>query len=367
MHLRQLCSTLLFASLCAGIGSAGAAAVTEARPLENEYVIHDFHFASGETLPEVRIHYTYYGKAKRDAQGRVTNAVLIMHGTGGSGKSLVNERFAGVLFQKGQLLDADKYFIILPDGIGHGKSSRPSDGLHARFPQYSYQDMVTAQYELLTKGLDVNHLRLVMGTSMGCMHTFMWAEAYPDFMDALMPLACLPVQIAGRNRVWRELTVEAIRNDPQYLKGDYTTQPLGAMRTVASLLLIAGSAPIQMQFSLPNRDAADEFAKKYIERQLEDLDANDFLYQVNASRDYDPSPYLEKIRAPLLQINSADDFINPPELGIAEREIKRVKGGRFVLLPASDQTHGHGTHTWAAVWQQYLAQLLDASKTAPTN
>jgi homoserine O-acetyltransferase len=351
--------------LCAGLAAATHAATVDLRPLEGDYVIHDFHFASGETLPELRMHYTFLGKAKKDAQGRVTNAVLIMHGTGGSGRSLINERFSGVLFGKGQLLDAEKYYIILPDGIGHGKSSKPSDGLHAHFPQYSYQDMVAAQYALVTKGLEVNHLRLVMGTSMGCMHTFMWAEAYPDFMDALMPLACLPVQIAGRNRAWRDLAIEAVRNDPQWLKGDYVTQPISAMRTVASLLLIAGSAPIQMQISLPNRDAADEFVQKYIQRQLEDLDANDFLYQVSASRDYDPSAGLEKIKAPLVHINSGDDFINPPELGIAEREIKRVKAGRFVLLPASEQTHGHGTHTWAAVWQQYLAQLLESSKAAP--
>jgi homoserine O-acetyltransferase len=279
----------------------------------------------------------------------------------------VNERFSDVLFQKGQLLDAEKYYIILPDGIGHGKSSRPSDGLHAHFPQYSYQDMVAAQYALVTKGLEVNHLRLVMGTSMGCMHTFMWAEMYPDFMDALMPLACLPVQIAGRNRAWRDLVMDAIRNDPQWMKGEYTSEPLSALRTAAGLLLIAGSAPIQMQMTLPTKDAADEFVQKYLQRQLEDLDANDLLYQVNASRDYDPSGGLEKIKAPLLQVNSADDFINPPELGIAEREITRVKNGRFVLLPASEQTHGHGTHTWAAVWQQYLAQLLDASKNPPAN
>jgi len=364
MRTRKLYSAALL-TLCAGLAATTNAAAAELRPLEADYVVHDFHFASGETLPELRLHYTFLGKPKKDVQGRVTNAVLIMHGTGGSGRSLINERFSGVLFGKGQLLDAEKYFIILPDGIGHGKSSKPSDGLHARFPQYSYQDMVAAQYALVTKGLEVNHLRLVMGTSMGCMHTFMWAEAYPDFMDALMPLACLPVQIAGRNRVWRDLTMDAIRNDPQWLKGDYVTQPISGMRTAASLLLIAGSAPIQMQISLPTRDAADEFVQKYIQRQLEDLDANDFLYQVNASRDYDPSAGLEKIKAPLLQINSGDDFINPPELGIAEREIKRIKGGRFVLLPASDQTHGHGTHTWAAVWQQYLAQLLETSKAAP--
>jgi len=293
--------------------------------------------------------------------------VLIMHGTGGSGRSLINERFSAVLFNKGQLLDSSKYYIILPDGIGHGNSSKPSDGLRMHFPQYSYQDMVLAQYLLLTKGLEVNHLRLVMGTSMGCMHTFMWGEAYPDFMDALMPLACLPVQIAGRNRLWRDLTMDAIRNDPQWMKGDYTSEPTDGLRTVAGLLLIAGSAPIQMQLTLPTRDAADEFIGKYMPREMESLDANDFLYQVNASRDYDPSAGLEKIKAPLLQINSGDDFINPPELGIAEREIKRVKNGRFILLPASDQTHGHGTHTWAAVWQQYLGQLLEASKNPPAN
>jgi homoserine O-acetyltransferase/O-succinyltransferase len=367
MDLRKLYSGALLASFCLGAVAASHAADLDSRPLEGDYVIHDFHFASGETLPELRIHYTYLGRPKRDALGRVTNAVLIMHGTGGSGRSLINERFSAVLFNKGQLLDSSKYYIILPDGIGHGNSSKPSDALRMHFPQYSYQDMVLAQYLLLTKGLDVNHLRLVMGTSMGCMHTFMWGEAYPDFMDALMPLACLPVQIAGRNRLWRDLSMDAIRNDPQWLKGDYTAQPTSALRTVAGLLLIAGSAPIQMQMSLPTRDAADEFIGKYMPRQMESLDANDFLYQVNASRDYDPSPGLEKIKASLLQINSGDDFINPPELGIAEREIKRVKNGRFILLPASEQTHGHGTHTWAAVWQQYLAQLLESSKNPPGN
>jgi homoserine O-acetyltransferase/O-succinyltransferase len=367
MHLRNLYLSAAALS-CLGLSAMGNAAATEeARWLEGDYVIHDFHFASGETLPELRMHYTFFGKAKRDAQGRVTNAVLIMHGTGGSGHGLVNERFSGVLFQKGQLLDAEKYYIILPDGIGHGKSSKPSDALRMHFPQYAYQDMVQAQYLLLTQGLNVNHLRLVMGTSMGCMHTFMWGETYPDFMDALMPLACLPVQIAGRNRLWRDLTMDAIRNDPQWMKGEYTTQPVDALRTVAGLLLIAGSAPIQMQMTLPTRDAADEFLQKYMPRQIEGLDANDFLYQVNASRDYDPSGSLEKIKAPLVHINSGDDFINPPELGIAEREIKRVKNGRFILIPASEQTHGHGTHTWAAVWQQYLAQLLEASKNPPAN
>jgi homoserine O-acetyltransferase len=362
VHLRTLISACaISAAFCIVADGAGAAPAPQlTRPLEGDFVLHDFHFASGETLPEVRMHYTFFGRPHKDPSGRVNNAVLIMHGTGGSGRSLVNDRFSGVLFQKGQLLDADKYFILLPDDIGHGNSSKPSDGLHGHFPQYNYQDMVAAEYALI-KGLGVEHLRLVMGTSMGCMHTFMWGEAYPDFMDALMPLACLPVQIAGRNRLWRDLLMDAIRNDPQWMNGDYSSEPVGALRTAAGLLLIAGSAPIQMQLSLPSQAAADEFLQKYMAREMDDLDANDLLYAVNASRDYDPSPGLEKIKAPLLLINSGDDFVNPPELGIAEREIKRVANGRFVLLPASDQTHGHGTHTWAAVWQKYLAQLLDES------
>jgi homoserine O-acetyltransferase len=360
MRSRQILSACaLSAGLCL---SAAARADAPATPIEGDYVIHDFHFASGETLPELRLHYAILGKPRRDSHGRISNAVLILHGTGGSGRSLLNEHFAGVLFGKGQLLDSSRYFIILPDGIGHGKSSKPSDGLHARFPQYTYADMVAAQHALVLQGLQADHLRLVMGTSMGCMHTFMWGETYADFTDALMPLGCLPVQIAGRNRLWRNLIIQAIRTDPEWQQGEYKSEPLGSLRTAAGLLLIAGSAPIQMQLSLPTRDAADQFLDKFMQRELENLDANDLLYQVGASRDYDPSPGLENIKVPLWQVNSADDFINPPELGIAEREIKRVKAGHFVLLPASDQTHGHGTHTWAALWQQYLAQLLQASQ-----
>jgi homoserine O-acetyltransferase len=332
------------------------------RPVEGDYVMHDFRFASGEMLPELRLHYTTLGTARRDAHGRVNNAVLILHGTGGSGHNFLADRFAGVLFGRGQLLDANRYFIILPDAIGHGNSSKPSDGLHARFPQYDYADMVAAQYALVTKGLQVDHLRLAMGTSMGCMHSWMWAESYPDFMDAVMPLACLPVQIAGRNRLWRDLVMDAIRADSQWLQGEYKSEPMDALRTAAGILLIAGSAPIQMQLTLPTRDAADRFLQIYMQRQLDELDANDLLYQVNASRNYDPSAGLDKIVAPVVQINSGDDFINPPELGIAELQIKHVRNGRFVLLPASDQTHGHGTHSWPAVWQQYLAQLLESSQ-----
>ncbi len=332
------------------------------KPTEGDYVIPNFRFASGEALPELRMHLTTLGKPRRDEHGRVSNAVLILHGTGGSGHSFLVNRFAGVLFGKGQLLDSNRYFIILPDGIGHGASSKPSDGLHARFPQYTYEDMVAAQYAAVTQGLHVDHLRLLMGTSMGCMHTFLWAERYAAFMDAAMPLACLPVQIAGRNRLWRDLIMESIRGDPQWLQGEYRSEPMDALRATAGLLLIAGSAPIQMQIALPTRDAADDFLKVYMDRELPELDANDVLYQVGASRDYDPSGNLDKIQAPVMWINSADDFINPPELGIAEREVKKIKNARFVLLPASDQTHGHGTHTWAAVWQQYLSELLASTE-----
>jgi homoserine O-acetyltransferase len=331
-------------------------------PQEGDYIAHDFHFKSGETLAELRLHYLTFGKPLRDAAGRVTNAVLILHGTGGSGRQFLAPQFAGVLFGPGQLLDVSRYYVILPDNIGHGKSSKPSDGMHAHFPQYDYDDMVAAQHELLEKGLGVNHLRLIMGTSMGCMHSWVWGETYADFMDAMMPLACLPVQIAGRNRVWRKMVIDGIRQDPDWKNGDYTTEPRAALQIGADFLIIAGSAPLQMQNSLPTRDDADKFLAESMPRITSHLDANDLFYAVNSSRNYDPSPRLEKITVPVMFVNSADDFINPPELGIAEREIKRVKNGKFVLIPISDQTHGHGTHTWAAVWQQNLKELLETSQ-----
>jgi homoserine O-acetyltransferase/O-succinyltransferase len=331
-------------------------------PDAGDFVLHDFHFKSGESLAELRIHYRTIGKPLRDASGRVTNAVLILHGTGGSGEGFLRPIFAGVLFGPGQLLDASRYFIILPDNIGHGKSSKPSDGLRAKFPQYEYADMVLAQHELVEKELGVNHLRLVLGTSMGCMHSWLWAEAYPDYMDVLMPLACLPTQIAGRNRIWRKMVIDGIRSDPDWKNGDYTTEPRAALEIATNYLLIAGSAPLHMQEDLSTRDAADKFLADYMARVAAGLDANDLLYAVDSSRNYDPSTKLDTIKAHVMFINSADDFINPPELGIAEREIKRVKNGKFVLLPASEQTHGHGTHTWAAVWQQYLKELLEASQ-----
>ena len=325
---------------------------------EGDFVVHNFKFHSGESMPDVRLHYTTLGKPARDAQGRTTNAVLILHGTGGSGHQFLAPYFAGELFGPGQFLDATRYFIVLPDGVGHGQSSKPSDGLHAHFPQYDYDDMVALHYKLLNDGLGVNHLRLIFGTSMGCMHSFVWGETYPDFMDALMPMACLPVQIAGRNRVWRKMVMDGIRNDPEWKGGDYTTEPPQGLRIALDFLLIAGSAPLPMQKSMPTRDDADKYLDKYFHDRTSGLDANDFLYQVNASRNYHPSPQLERIKAPVMWINSGDDFINPPELGIAEREVKRLKNGHFILIPASEQTFGHGTHTHAALWKEHLVELL---------
>lgn len=348
-------------AMLAALGTAQAAAPPLATR-EGDYVVHDFKFRSGETLAALRLHYTTLGKPVRDAHGRVVNAVLILHGTGGDGQQFLRPQFADVLFAAGGLLDPAKYFIILPDGIGHGKSSKPSDGLHAHFPHYDYDDMVAAQYALVTKGLGLNHLRLVMGTSMGCMHAFVWGETYPAFADALMPLACLPVQIAGRNRMWRKMTTDAIRDDPAWLGGEYKTQPAAGLGTAADLLMIAGAAPLVMQKTYPTRDAVDGFVEKSIEKYLATLDANDFLYQVDASRDYDPSAKLGTITAPVMWVNSADDFINPPELGIAQAQVKNIPHATFVLIPISDATHGHGTHTWAAVWQDKLAALLEESE-----
>ena len=358
--MKKWLNVALILTICVFAGTEELVA-QQAAPTEGDYVAKNFVFRSGETLPELRLHYTTLGKPVRNEQGRVTNAVLILHGTGGSGRGFLQPIYAGELLGPGQLLDANKYYIILPDGIGHGKSSKPSDGLHAHFPHYDYDDMVAAQYLLLTKGLGVNHLRLVTGTSMGCMHSFVWGETYPNFMDALMPLACLPVQIAGRNRLWREMAMDAIKKDPEWNGGDYTAEPQQALRSWINLLLIAGSAPLQMQKTLPTRDAADRYLEKAYETRVKDLDANDVLYQLDASRNYDPSGGLEKIGAPVMWINSADDFINPPELDIAEKEVKRMKHATFVLLPVSEQTYGHGTHTHAAVWKQYLAKLLKES------
>jgi len=326
-------------------------------PTESDYTIRDFKFASGETLSELRVHYRTLGKPEKDAQGKTTNAVLIMHGTTGSGAQFIRPEFAGELFGKDQPLDATKFFIVLPDGIGHGKSSKPSDGMHAKFPRYGYIDMVEADYRLLTEGLGVDHARLVMGTSMGGMHTWLWGEIHPDFMDALMPLASLPTQISGRNRAWRRMVIDAIRNDPAWTDGDYKTQP-PSLRTAAEMLWFMSSNPVLRQKDAPTLAKTDEVLDKFVEQIFKTDDANDVLYALGASHDYDPAPNLEKIQAPLLAINFADDLINPPELGILEREIKRVPHGRAIVVPFSDKTRGHGSHTLAALWKDQLADLL---------
>jgi len=352
-------------SLCVSVSlllilSTALSAQEPPKPVEGDYRVHNFHFRSGEMLPELNLHYTTYGKPVTDAAGHVTNAVMILHGTTGSGQQFTSPQFAGVLFGPGQLLDAGRYLIILPDGIGMGHSSKPSDGMHARFPHYDYDDMVEAQHLLLSEHLKVDHLRLLMGTSMGCMHSWIWLESYPDFMDAAMPLACLPVQIAGRNRMWRKMIMDAIRDDPAWMNGEYQQQP-AAMKTVADLILIMASSPLQLQKQYPARDQADAFLDQYVKSRIRVMDANDTLYAFDASRNYDPSAKLDQIKAPVMFVNSADDVINPPELGIAEEQIKKVEKGRFVLLPITEQTRGHGTHSFAAVWKQYLAELLSES------
>lgn len=332
------------------------------QPVEGDFIIRDFKFDSGETLPELKLHYRTLGEPKRDASGVARNAVLILHGTGGSGAGFLSSQFGGALFGPDQLLDATKYFIILPDGVGHGQSSKPSNGLRAKFPHYGYNDMVTAHHRLLTEGLKVNHLRLVMGTSMGGMHTWVWGEKYPDFMDALMPLASLPVQISGRNRMMRRMVIDSIKNDPEWNNGEYKQQPVRGLTSAIYTLLFMTSVPLQQYKQAPTREAADKLFDNAVRAQLARADANDMLYAFDASRDYDPASELEKIKAPLTAVNSADDQVNPPELGVLEREIKRVKRGRYVLIPISDKTRGHGTHSLPEMWKQYLAELLEESK-----
>lgn len=341
--------------------SAAASAQT---PAGNDYVIHNFKFETGEMLPELKLHYIALGKPTKDANGVVRNAVVINHGTGGTGGAFLSRSFGGELFGPGQPLDTTKFFVILQDGIGHGKSSKPSDGLHARFPKYTYDDMVDAQHELLTKGLGVNHLRLAMGTSMGCMHAWVWGERYPDFVDGLIPLACAPTAIVGRNRMIRTLIMDAIRNDPGYMNGEYRTQPLG-LKSAEGFLFIMTSAPKVQHRSAPTREAADSSIRAYVERGYRATDANDMVYQFDASRTYDPSKNLEKVSAKVLQINSADDFVNPPELGIVEQLMTRVKNGKFVLLPITDQTRGHGTHSLPAIWKSYVVDFLNTLPPIP--
>jgi homoserine O-acetyltransferase/O-succinyltransferase len=347
----------IFALSLSFLAASFASATNYPAPIEGDYAIRDFKFASGETLPELHVHYRTLGKPEKDAEGKTTNAILIMHGTTGSGAQFIRPEFAGELFGKDQPLDATKFFIVLPDGIGHGKSSKPSDGMHAKFPRYGYVDMVDADYRLLTEGLGVDHARLVMGTSMGGMHTWLWGELHPDFMDALIPLASLPTQISGRNRAWRRMVIDAIRNDPVWEGGEYKGQP-PSLRTAAEMLWFMSSNPVLRQKEAPTLMKTDEALDKFVEQIVKTDDANDVLYALEASHDYDPGPNLEKIQAPLLAINFADDLINPPELGILEREIKRVPHGHAVVIPFSDKTRGHGSHTLAPLWKDELVDVL---------
>ena len=341
-------------SLSAQPGNAWARAGTQ-----GDYLVRDFRFTSGETLPELRLHYTTLGAPRKDARGVVRNAVMILHGTGGAGRSFLSGTYAGQLFGPGQLLDSARYYIILPDGIGHGGSSKPSDGMRARFPRYTYDDMVEGQFRLLTQHLGVNHLRLIMGTSMGCMHGWAWGETHPEFMDGLAPFACVPAPIAGRNRMIRTMAMDAIRDDPAWNGGNYTAPPPG-LKAAQMMLYIMSSAPAVQQRQAPTRDAADSVIRAYLDARMRSTDANDFLYQFDASREYDPSTQLDKITAPALYINSADDQVNPPELRLAELYAAKMPKTRFILLPISDQTRGHGTHSLPSVWGGYLREFLAA-------
>ncbi|HST92633.1 MAG TPA: alpha/beta fold hydrolase [Brevundimonas sp.] len=343
------------ALFCIGLSTAPCA---QPAAVEGDFAAGTFALASGERLPALRLHYRTLGEPRRGADGRVENAVLLLHGTGGAGSQFLAPQFAGELFGPGQLLDTSRYYVIMPDNLGHGGSSKPSDGLKARFPEYGYADMVEAQRRLLVDGLGVDRLRLILGTSMGCMHIFVWAETHPRFAEALMPMACQPTAIVGRNRLWRTMLKDAIRSDPAWAGGDYAEQPIGGLRTAVDLLLLAGSAPMAMQQELGTPTAVDDWLTAQQSRRLPALDANDLWYQVNASWDYDPSGGLERITAPMTWINSADDFINPPELGLAEQFAPRISNVRYRLIPNSAGGKGHGTHTWAVFWKQDLADLL---------
>jgi len=359
---QRLCSLLFAAFLVTTAAPQSPYPATHWPIQDGTYVIHDFHFGTGESLPDLKLHYLTLGEPQHDAAGHTTNAVLLLHGTGGNAHSLLNPVFSDVLFGPGQPLDITKYFIILPDDIGHGESSKPSDGLRMGFPRYDYDDMVRSQHSMLTDGLHVDHLRLILGTSMGCMQSFVWGETYPDFMDALAPFACLPVELAGRNRMWRYMSMQMIRDDPEWQNGNYTTEPVEGLRGANDLILIAGAAPLQMQKNYPTRAQVEAYTDRALDNAIAHSDANNYLYYVDASRNYNPEPRLSTITAPVLWINSADDFINPPELGIAQKLVGQMPHAKFILIPISDATRGHGTHTVAAVWKDYLIQFIEETQ-----
>jgi homoserine O-acetyltransferase/O-succinyltransferase len=333
--------------------SVWASAAEYPAPKEGDWVARDFRFHAGEVMPELRLHYRTVGNPSGVP-------VLILHGTGGSGASMLTPAFAGELFGSGQPLDASKYLVILPDALGTGKSSKPSDGLRTKFPKYNYDDMVEAQYRLVTEGLGIRHLRLVLGNSMGGMHTWLWGGRYPDFMDALVPMASQPTPMASRNWMLRRMMIEAIRSDPEWNNGNYTSQPRSLRWASVFFAIATSGGTLAYQKLAPTREKADALLDERLAAPPP-ADANDFLYQWESSRDYDPLPGLERILAPLLAINSADDERNPPETGITERELKRVKNGRLYLIPASEDTRGHGTTGMARFWKQELRQLLETA------
>jgi homoserine O-acetyltransferase len=345
-----------------GWGAQAPASAKTWPTLEADVVLKDFRFRSGETLPQLKIHYTTLGQPHRNAKGEIDNAVMVLHGTGGTGQQFLRSQFADELYGPGQPLDIRRYWIILPDNIGHGKSSKPSDGLRMRFPKYDYDDMVEAQHRLLVDGLGIKHMRLIMGTSMGCMHGFVWGETYPDFASALMPLACEPIEIAGLNRMWRQLAIDGIEADPAWKNGEYTAQPIVGLRAAENLLFVAGAAPLYYQAQYPTRTEAITYAQDRVASGIKELDANDLIYQLDSSRNYNPWPNLGRIRVPLTWVNSADDFINARNLDVPQRAMKRMPTAHFRLIAETPDTRGHGTHTWAKFWKSDLISLLARSE-----
>jgi homoserine O-acetyltransferase/O-succinyltransferase len=351
----------MFALLLALAAQAAAPPPTTWPTHEQDVLLKDFRFRDGERLP-LRIHVTTLGTPHRNGAGAIDNAVMVLHGTGGTGKQFLVPQFADELYAPGQPLDIRRYYVVLPDNIGHGGSSKPSDGMRMHFPKYDYDDMIEAQYRMLTEGLGIRHMRLIMGTSMGCMHSFLWGEQHPDFASALMPLACEPVEIAGLNRMWRQLVIDGIEKDPAWDGGNYAKQPERGLRTAESILFIAGGAPLNLQAHYPTRETAKAYVEQRVEHGFAGLDANDTIYQFESSRNYNPWPTLERIKAPLAWINSADDFINPRNLPVPSEALKRMPTAKFRLIPESADTHGHGTHTWAKFWKADLIALLARSE-----
>ncbi len=354
----RLSSSLLIV-LAAFVTTPAAADVDYAAQMkQGDAMLRNFTFANGEKLPALNIHYATLGTPRRDRAGRIINAVMVLHGTGGSGQQFLAPQFSQELYGPGQPLDLKQYYVILPDGIGHGKSSKPSDGLKMRFPAYGYADMVEAQRRLLTEQLGIKRLRLLMGTSMGCMHGFVWGTAHPEMVQAMMPMACLPLRIVGHNRMWRKAAVEGVKADPAWKGGNYEKQPVQGLRTAVSLLQVAGFAPLYLQKAYANPAAADGYILDRIAKDIPTRDANDLIYQLGASTDYDPSPGLERMTVPTTWINSGDDFINPWDYGIAEKAAARLPNAKYKLIRATDETRGHGTHTWARFWKDELVALL---------